>query len=303
MTPSRTLQVLSLSWLFLGLVSVAALMLLIRTIPKVEWNGVSQVATSTAQEVSGSAIYNGLPVGQNELLDWIYENTNPEEIVSRKLAAYKAGRLQTGPRLFSPSGDFYVQLVNTSDPGVYREDPGCGYYGSLCDVIAGGGFHMMGEPVILASSGSGGSRPIGFADEDHIVLSSGFGDGPCGWKGYSLFHLGAATTTRELRVSECYWEYDPVARLTLNGSELSFATEGVPVDAPPKERTVFTTIRSNGKELVRLRRSSEDLSNGLINSFVTDPVQFFAGSADLEFRLENKNYRFRVKENGFELVR
>lgn len=303
MKPSRALQIISLSWLFLGFVSVAALTLLIRFMPKMEWRlSTNTPATSTAQEVPGSALYRGMPVGQDELFAWIYEIDRQEEREARKLAAYEAGRLQTGPRLISPSGKFYVQLVNTGDPGLYTADPSCGYYGSACDVIAGGEYHMMGWPVILTSSGQGGSHPIGFTDEDHIVLASGFGDGPCGSSGYALFDVNATTTTHSLLVSECSWAADPVSSIAFDDRVLSFATEAVFLNKASDVRTLFTTVRSNGKDLLRIRRSSENLPR-LLDSLVTDPKQFLADPKQLEVRLENKTYQFRVTQTGFELVR
>lgn len=323
MTPSRTLKALSLSWLFLGLVSVAALVLLIPTIPKVEWNDVSPVATSTVQEVSGSAIYNGLPVGDAELLKTLFIDYKLVEEVFLK--AYKTGRLPTGPRVYNKNWSTFVQVVGI--PGSVEQmdgtaEPECGYYGGHCELIVSKAFEGESYKVFSDEQTAFlGLRPRHFVDESRVILEGVFGDGPHGIQAYHVFDVVSATTTHTVSLSTTYDEGIHYVISTHPGTPPSDAlvvaihaeadskdAESVSFERAPRVRyrVAIEPIASTGGgrgESVIIERVVSQAEWEKIQSPVVDVDSYAKNNSELRLSFAGKEYLFDLTDNQIRLKR
>ncbi len=323
MTPSRTLQVLSLSWLFLGLVSVAALTLLIRTIPKVEWNDVSPVATTTAQEVSGSAIYNGLPVGDAELLKALV--VDGKLVDETLLKAYQTGRLPTGPRVYNKNRSSFVQVVGI--PGLVEQmngtaEPDCGFYGGHCEIIVskvheGESYRVFSDEMTIFL----GLSPRRFVDESRVILEGAFGDGPHSVQAYHVFDTARATTTHAVSLSTTWDTGIHYAINTHRGTPPSDAfvvaiharediegAEPVMIDYAPRVRYRVTIgpISSMGddrRDSVITERIVSQAEWANIQAPVIDVDSYAKNSTELRLSFAGKDYLFDLTDNQIRLKR
>lgn len=207
MTPSRTLNVLSLSWLFLACVSVAALALLIPVVSKMKWpTPAPGTVSTTALEVGGSVIHEGLPVGRQELLEAVQRNSPDRE--GLVLKAHRLGRLPTGPRIYNGDRTRYVQVVGipeVSAQGDMSDNPACAFYSGACELVLGRHESNTSSASLLEESNVSVSalEPRYFLDERHVLLSSKVGDGPCEIATSAVLNVDTATITRGVAMHLC----------------------------------------------------------------------------------------------------
>lgn len=256
----------------------------------------------------GSLFYLGLPIGNDELIEYLGESgLVKESFEARLLDAYAAGRLLMGTKVISKDGTYSLQLVGVPFPGMTDRSgfPDCSSYGVSCYVIDEYG--MLGPRVLLAS-GAMGTVPVAFLDNRTVLLRSRFWDGPSNVERMTALNL---ETDEEMHVSKSSSfdgggaVYSEEVIILDPGWRLDARTVIVPGSRDRYQTEIFGTVADQKRLLLTVRRKDVSTREGVrhFTPIEIDFEAFLRNPQRVQLKIDDQTYSFAANSSTISSVR
>lgn len=255
----------------------------------------------------GSLFHDGLPIGNDELVQYLWEpGLARDAFEERLLVAYQAGRLLVDPQVTTGGSGYAIQLVQIPFPGEADRNrlPECGYYGGACYIIDRQG---IGGPRVLRESGMMGDAPVGFLDDNTLLLRGAFGDGPSSTETMTALSL---LTGEERHVSKSLFieggvgVYSEEAVTWGAGAGLGARTVAIPGSQERFQTEVYEMVADKKRLLLTVPRKDASLQKG-VREFLPIGVDFQAALRNpqrVQIQVDDRFYTFSISSSTIRLV-